>query len=399
MTALADPERLTGFRWLDTWPKQWSKAPLKHLVIGMRAGDAIAAEEIEPEGLPIPVYGANGLRGYAADFTHDGVYVLVGRQGALCGNVHLVDGRFWASEHAIVVTPDPRVEPRWLAQVMAAMDLGQYSTNAAQPGIGVTQISGLAVPVPPLEDQRQIADYLDSETARIDRLIAKQQALVETLRERRAAVADSILGGLVGVGERLKWYLSAIDRRAGDDWPTYELLSVSIDWGVRPRSEVAESESRAEDLAAYKVVEPGQIVVNRMRAFQGALGVSPVRGLASPDYLVLDTSRDVDADWLAALMRSRSFVQQMSQRVRGIGNTESGAVRTPRINLDDLFDIRVAVPDVPTQLRASETLREQTLRIDGLIARTEQFMEVSRERRAALITAAVTGQIDVRGAA
>lgn len=305
--------------------------------------------------------------------------------------------------HLAIVRPrDGEVVPRFLYWALsAAPTLRQWEVLASgvtRVGIRSGDLTKAALPLPPRMEQQQIADYLDHETARIDALMAKQQALIDTLRERRTAIADAVLGGFVDVGERLKRYLTVVDKRAGEDWPALDLLSVSIDWGVRPRKEISDDDPRAEDLSAYKLVEPGQVVVNRMRAFQGALGVSSVRGITSPDYLVLDMRNDVDAEWLAALMRTRTFVSQMAQRVRGIGNVESGAVRTPRLNVDDLFEIRVAVPKIGEQGLAIQSLREQTLSIDELISKAERFVELAKERRAALITAAVTGELQMAGA-
>lgn len=257
----------------------------------------------------------------------------------------------------------------------------------------------LLLPVPPPTEQRAIAVYLDRETARIDELIAKQERLIETLRERRASVGVKGLAETVGAGDRLKWGVREVDRRLGSDGPDLPLLSVSIAWGVRRRDEVTEDLARAEDLSSYKRVAAGELVVNRMRAFQGALGTAPSDGVVSPDYLVLSTAAGIDADWLAAVMRSRAFVVQMASRVRGIGGADGGNVRTPRINPSDLLDIRVAVPSLEIQASELSAWNAQTAKIDALIAKTERFIELSRERRSALITAAVTGQIDVREAA
>ena len=140
----------TKIDWLQglLLPSSWSESKVKSLAPGMQAGEAITAESIEPAGT-YPVYGGNGLRGYTQAKTHHGTRILIGRQGALCGNVHLVSGEFWASEHAIVARAADEVDPRWLAYLLRVMNLGQYSQTAAQPGIGTAQINALPVPVPP----------------------------------------------------------------------------------------------------------------------------------------------------------------------------------------------------------------------------------------------------------
>jgi type I restriction enzyme S subunit len=378
-------------------PSEWHRTKVKHLIKEARAGDAITSVQIEPLG-EHPVYGGNGRRGYTDGFTHAGAYLLIGRQGALCGNVHLVSGTFWASEHAIVCEPRPDVVPRWLAYLLEVMDLGQYSVTAAQPGIGVSQVVNIETYVPAPAEQWAIANFLDEQTSRIDTLIAEQNQLIDALRERRIVVHES-LARHVGEGDRLKWSIKERDVRAGSAAHEIPLMSVSIDWGVRRRDSITSDETRAEDLSNYKLCESGDIVVNRMRAFQGALGVAPEPGIVSPDYAVLHVDARYRADWLAAVMRTQAFVNEIVTRIRGIGGIDSGSVRTPRINVSDLLDIRVSQPPLGMQAAAREELGTLTSQIDTLITKTTEHIGLANERRAALITAAVTGQIDVRTAA
>jgi len=244
-----------------------------------------------------------------------------------------------------------------------------------------------------------IAAYLDRETAQIDDLIAEQERLIDLLVERRLAVASDVLALRIGTGERLKWLFTELDVRADEQPAELPLMSVSISWGVRRRDEVTVAESRAEDLSNYKVCRVGDLVINRMRAFQGALGLAPEDGIVSPDYAVLAIDGSVDAKWLSAVMKTAAFVAEMAQRVKGIGSADLGNARTPRINVSDLGEIRVDVPPISIQVSESRSVEAQASKIDSLIAETGRFIELARERRSALITAAVTGQIDLRGAA
>lgn len=174
-------------------------------------------------------------------------------------------------------------------------------------------------------------------------------------------------------------------------------MSVSIDWGVRRRDQVTADEARADDLSNYKVCRQGDLVINRMRAFQGALGLAPEDGIVSPDYAVLRAVPPVDSEWLAGVMKTDRFVREMASRIRGIGSAELGSARTPRINVRDMCEILLDVPDGGKQAREVQAMRRLIGQIDTLIVETETFIELARERRAALITAVVTGQIDVRG--
>ena len=127
----------SGVEWLGDVPEHWGIQRLK-TVCGMKSGEGITAMSIENEG-EYPVYGGNGLRGYTSEFTHDGDYVLIGRQGALCGNVHIARGQFWASEHAVVTTVYTDHILEWLSALLEVMNLNQYSIAAAQPGLVVSQ--------------------------------------------------------------------------------------------------------------------------------------------------------------------------------------------------------------------------------------------------------------------
>lgn len=166
--------------------QHWPSVAVKHLAV-FQSGSAIDGEEIEDFGT-YPVYGGNGLRGYTERFTHKGEFVLVGRQGALCGNINYAEGRFWASEHALVGHPRRMFDRQWFGEVLRTANLGQFSTAAAQPGIAAEVVNNLRIPVPSVENQRLIARFLDRETGLIDGLIEKKTRFIALLKEKRAAV-------------------------------------------------------------------------------------------------------------------------------------------------------------------------------------------------------------------
>lgn len=128
----------------------------------LKAGKFVSANDISPEynkGL-YPCFGGNGIRGYVADYTHDGEFPLIGRQGALCGNVNLASGKFHATEHAVVVQPKIEINVHWLYYALNAMNLGQYATGAAQPGLAVSKLETLSIEIPNISEQNKIAQTL-----------------------------------------------------------------------------------------------------------------------------------------------------------------------------------------------------------------------------------------------
>jgi len=189
---------------------------------------------------------------------------------------------------------------------------------------------------------------------------------------------------------RLRFLFTEFDERVGAPSGDVPLLSVSIHRGVLPRTEMTELESRADDFTAYKRVAAGDIVVNRMRAFEGGAGISPVDGMVSSDYAVLRPGARLDGRYLHHLIRSRWFVGEMIARLRGIGNIEVGNVRTPRINVDDLGDIRIGLPDRREQRAIADYLDAEVARIDSLAAVRRRSVDLARERFAASVWWATT---------
>ena len=179
---------------------------------------------------------------------------------------------------------------------------------------------------------------------------------------------------------RMKWTYDVIDERAGSDADGTELLSVSIHHGVVPRSTLTDDLPRADDLSSYKVVRPDDIVLNRMRAFQGAVGVSPCEGIVSPDYLVLRPRSQMDPRFMHYLFRSAWFVGEMTSRLRGIGSSDQGNVRTPRINAEDLGEIPAPRFGRATQQSIAEHLDLETAYIEDLVNTKLRLIELLEER-------------------
>lgn len=147
----------------------------------LKAGKFVSSNDISPEynkGL-YPCFGGNGIRGYVADYTHDGEFPLIGRQGALCGNVNLASGKFHATEHAVVVQPKIEMNVHWLYYALNAMNLGQYATGAAQPGLAVSKLETLSIEIPNISEQNKIAQTL----YKVEQLVNFRKQQLEKLDE------------------------------------------------------------------------------------------------------------------------------------------------------------------------------------------------------------------------
>ena len=135
-------------------PKKWKWVKLG-AAFSLKAGKFISASEIKDSGA-YPCYGGNGKRGYVDKFNREGRFPLIGRQGALCGNINLVDGKFYATEHAVVADGGNIIDPDCAAFFLKALNLNQYATKTAQPGLSVKRISKTPFPLAPIQEQKRI---------------------------------------------------------------------------------------------------------------------------------------------------------------------------------------------------------------------------------------------------
>ena len=190
---LTSQTRLPGFN------GEWMVKSLATLC-SMKSGEGITAESID-EFSQYPCYGGNGLRGFASRYTHHGRYALIGRQGALCGNVFGIDGQFFASEHAIVVMASAGTDIGWLTYVLGMMNLNQYSESSAQPGLSVARLLNLEVATPNTKAEQaaiaaalsDMAAELSALEARRDKTRALKQAMMQELLTGRTRLGPSVL--------------------------------------------------------------------------------------------------------------------------------------------------------------------------------------------------------------
>ena len=179
---------------LNKMPETWRIVPVKYLC-SMQAGKNLISEQIADTGI-YPVYGGNGLRGYYESYNTEGHRLLIGRQGALCGNIHEVNGKYWCTEHALVTTVKPIVDTHYLYYLFSAMNLNQYASNAAaQPGLAASNILNLRTIIPSLDMQKNISRCLDEKVSQLDSLINEKQALIEDLESYKKSLIYEVVTG------------------------------------------------------------------------------------------------------------------------------------------------------------------------------------------------------------
>lgn len=194
----------SGVDWLGRVPAEWKVIPLKWRT-RCSSGDGIATEDVEPNESAesgTPVVGGNGLMGYTANSNIDRQVLVIGRVGALCGNVHIVNPPAWVTDNALVLRPKAEAfDNRYLAHVLRFRNLNDIAAKTAQPLITGTQVRDQRVPCPRMHEQIAIADFLDSECLALDGLIGATETAIARLTEYRQALITSAVTGKIDVRE------------------------------------------------------------------------------------------------------------------------------------------------------------------------------------------------------
>ena len=179
--ALVPQIRFTGF----TDP--WEQRKLGELSNEFKSGEFICADNVSVSG-SYPVYGGNGLRGYTTTFNHEGLYTLIGRQGALCGNVNIADGKSYFTEHAVAVKANHLNDTTFLYYLFGTLDLGQYSGQSAQPGLAVSNLVEVEAMVPDKAEQKKISRVFKT----VDSLITLHQRKYDKLCVLKKSMLDKM---------------------------------------------------------------------------------------------------------------------------------------------------------------------------------------------------------------
>jgi len=184
----------SGIEWIGEIPVHWELLRLRR-ILRVKSGDIIAAQDEKPVGYPI--YGGNEIRGYTDKWNTEGPIILLGRVGAKCGCVHLVKGRFWASEHALRVQVLCPIDLRFLSFLLQAADLNRLAIRTAQPLINSSIVRTLGAALPPMKEQEAIALFVAEKIAKLDTAVKNAQREIDLIREYRTRlIADVVTGKL-----------------------------------------------------------------------------------------------------------------------------------------------------------------------------------------------------------
>lgn len=192
------PLKDSGIDWIGQMPEHWLLCNLKYLC-SMRSGKNLTSIQITENG-QYPVYGGNGVRGYYSQYNVNSECLIVGRVGALCGNVHHFNGKFWVTDNAFIVEVFNYICVKYFYYLLTAMKLNKYvPKTAAQPVLSTSNLLFKKACVPPLDEQRKIANYLDNQCTFIDNLINNINRIISLLQEYRTRLVADVVTGQIDV--------------------------------------------------------------------------------------------------------------------------------------------------------------------------------------------------------
>jgi len=318
-------------------------------------------------------------------------------------------GEALLNQRVCSVRPFTTVDGRFLYYVLPAplVLINEFTYSTTVKHLSSFDVLKFRFPFPPLAQQHAIADYLDRETARLDALVAAKERVLELLAEKRRALITSAVtrgldprapvrdSGVPWLGDipahwavrRAAWLFRERDERGEAELP---LLEVSINAGVILREFSDERiESTAADFNTYKVARQGDVAFNKMRMWQGAVGVATQDGLVSPDYVVAEPTGELSSGYAGLLFRTEMFSAECARGSHGI------VWDRLRLYWEGFREIELPLPSAEEQREIVGQIARETAKLDKVRQATDHSVALLKERRAALIAAAVTGVIDV----
>lgn len=415
----------SGVEWIGQVPAHWETLPIKRGA-GLRnerrtdspeGWDYVGLEDVEAES---GRYAPTGTASRQSEDSMVGVFragdVLYGKLRPYLRKAIVTGDDGLCSTEFLVLRPGRSSAPwlhRWLLTTEVTQQIEAGCDGAKMPRADWDHVGSVPMPLPPPAEQSAIAAALDRETARIDALIAKKTRFIELLKEKRQALITHAVtkgldpnvkmkdSGVAWIGQVPEhwdivpstWlFVESNERAHADD----EHLSATQKYGVIPLAEYERLEGRqvthaVKNLEQRKHVEIDNFVIS-MRSFEGGIERVRARGCVRSSYVVLLAEPGADVGFFAYLLKSSSYIQ-------GLQATSSFVRDGQDLSYANFRQVKMPAPNIAEQKAIAAHLDRGVSRIDALAAKTERSIALLKERRSALITAAVTGQIDLREAA
>ncbi len=395
----------SGVKWIGEIPKHWKRIKLKFLTDSMQSGTNLTSFQIQETGR-YPVLGGNGIRGYYDKFNCDKECIVIGRQGALCGNVHIIKEKFWATDHAVVTFSNDLTDINFLYYLCNAMNLNQYaSQTAAQPGLAVSTIKNIYTSLPPLFEQQEIASYLDNKVSKIDKYISTAEKKIAALDElKQVTIADAVTHGInpnapmkdseipwIGMvpehwtRARYKDILNIEDEKVGKR-NDLTLLSLTKR-GVLIR-DLSEGKGKfPKDYESYKVVNPNNIILCLFDVDETprTVGISHNKGMITGAYDIFEI-RNVKLEYIYYLYLSIDDKKGFKSLYKGLRKV---------IPLPSLLSAYINLPPISEQNKIVAYIDRKVAQIDKMKAAELAQIDKLKEYKQRLISDVVTGKVKV----
>ena len=336
----------------------------------MQAGKFIQASKISEnlESIFFPCYGGNGLRGYTSTFNYEGKYTLIGRQGALCGNVTLVKNKFYATEHAIVVSLKPNFDTDYTYYLLGLLNLNQYATGQAQPGLSVHNLKEIKTIVSnSLPEQTKISSFLTSTDEKLQALKKK----LSLLEKYKKGVMQQIFSQEIRFkNDEGNKYTDWEKQNLGDVLiknskknknQEFKLVqSVSNTRGFVNQTDYFEDRIIAsKDLSNYYVIQKGNFAYNPSRIDIGSLAYKNDDEISviSPLYISFSSNKNYLVDqFLLNWFSVQEFTRQMN-------SSFEGSVRNT-LSFESLSRMTISFPSVEEQIKIANFLSSIDIKIN-----------------------------------
>lgn len=425
MKTLGHTEHHAEGIWVGPAPRTWLRVRVKHLARLYSGGtpDRENRDYWDDGTIPWLNSGAvnqwlvvepseyiteTGFRNSSAKWIPKGALVIaLAGQGKTKGMVAELAIDSTCNQSMAAILPSKRVYPRYFLYWLHANyeSIRNRAGGEQRDGLNLEMVGEIPCFLPDQSQQRAIANYLDRETAWIDALItAKERVLALLAEKRRALITRAVTRGLDN-GAPLKdtgfewlpkaprhWRSTKMGRlfkqakRQG--FSELMILSVYREYGVIERASRDDNANRVpEDLDKYQLVEAADLVINKMKAWQGSLGVSELRGITSPDYVVFRPLHREHPRFLHFLLRNQLLTTVYLSMSNGIRTSQW------RLEPDRFLGLGVLLPPLDEQRAIVAHIESETTKLEALRAANDRTIALLRERRAALIAAAVTGKI------
>lgn len=349
---------------------EWDSFLINEICSEFKSGKNIKADSISENG-EYPVFGGNGLRGYTASYNHEGLYVLIGRQGALCGNVRSVNGKTYITEHAIAATGNEKSNTSFLHYLFIKMNLGQYSDQSAQPGLAVNKLLKLKVSLPPISEQKKIAKLLSL----LDERISTQSKIIEDLKKLKSAIIEKVFCSpnkknpmcrIEGFEQALSTYkMSDFSSRIATknkDSKCSLVLTIAAQYGLVNQESFFNKSVASENLTGYYLLHKGEFAYNR--SYSAGYDWGTVKRLDNYDEGVLSSlyicfkinETIVDSDYLAYYFESTKWHRGLSD-IAGEGARNHGLLN---VSITDYFNTKHRFPVIEEQKAIAKMLNTIT---------------------------------------